>query len=376
MAELDEQIRSIIDGGAAPVTLEEIFATRLEIKTRRTRRHSRGSRQLIAAGVAVALIAAISVGVTFLPTNTSLTNSKASAAEFLDAAASVAQHQKALVPGPGHYLYVATLNSMTAGQTTSPSPKMYFYYVNLLVQTWSAPGKKGNQQWSGVGRPEFVSKSDYQTWVLDGAKAIERGSGSGNSSPYYDVTDLPTKASAMPDFFKSQRYLGLDPTNAPNADWEFSSALAFLENGASSSQRAALLRFLATLHGVRLMGEATSVATEKKGTLIGLPSDMPGITQEAIFNSSTSELIETRSVITAPSKLPEFMKEQVHPIYRTGEVLSYSDYLFDGVSSLNQSPPKSPALPVVWPSGTTKMPLTIVLNPKTGQIISLKYSKR
>jgi hypothetical protein len=373
MLELDSQIREFIDTGASPVTVEEILTSREPMtlrSERRVQRHqSRRSRAVLVSGLAIAIVAGAIVGLVAIPGPNSLTSSRASAASFLTAAAKIAQHQKPLVPGPHQYLYVATVVSLTNGETLPPSRKMFLYFTDELVQTWTAPGLAGHQTWTLVGRPEFVSAADHAIWVIDGSKPLQSGSSSGHSSPYYDVANLPTKPSAMLAFFKSQKYLYR--ASGGDANWEFSSALTFLQNGASATQRAALLRFLATIPRVRLMGSATSMATHQRGTLIGLPADLPGLTNEAIFNPSTSQLIETRTVITAPKKLPAFYRTGPMRHYFTGEIQDYSDNLSIGVSRLITRPSNSSPLPPLWPPGSTREPLVVVLNPKTGKIVRI-----
>ena len=373
MLELDKQLRELIDTGAPPVTVDEIVAARQPMtshnETRSRRDHFRRSRAVLVSGLALAIIAGAIVGLVVIPGPNGLTSGRASAASFLNAAATIAQHQKPLVPGPGQYLYVATVVSLTNGETSAPSPKMFLYFTNELVQTWTAPGLAGHQTWTLVGQPEFVSAADHAIWVIDGSKPLQSGSSSGHSSPYYDVANLPTNPSSILAFFKRQKYLYR--ASREDANWEFNSALTFLQNGASATQRAALLRFLATIPGVRLMGTATSMVTHERGTLIGLPADLPGLTNEAIFNPSTSQLIETRTVITAPNKLPRFYRTGSVRDYFTGEIQSYSDNLSIGVSGLTARPSKSPPLPPVWPSGSTRKPLVVILNPKTGNIVRI-----
>jgi hypothetical protein len=374
MLDLDNQLRELIDNGASPITAEEIFASREPMTSQSNQRfhrnHSRRSRAVLVSGLALAIVAGAIVGLVAIPGPSSFTSGRASAASFLNATATIAQHQKPLVPGPNQYLYVANAVSLTNGETVAPSPKMFFFYADELVQTWTAPGLAGHQTWTTVGRPEFVSAADHAIWVIDGSKPLQSGSSSGHSSPYYDVVNLPTKPSAMLAFFKSQNYLNRADVGR-NADWEFSSALAFLQNGASASQRAALLRFLATIPGVRLMGSGTSMVTHERGTLIGLPADLPGLTNEAIFNAATSKLIETRTVITAPNKLPAFYRTPPERHYFAGEVQSYSDSLSIGLSGSSTRPSNSLRLPPAWPSGSTREPLAVVLNPKTGRIVKI-----
>src|ERR1700676_4825293 len=124
MLELDEQLRTLIDAGATPVTAKELFEglrstqPRSErVFSRRESRRPRHSRGKLVTGAAFAVAAVVTVALVVIPGSTSLTAGRASAADFLKTAATIAQRQKPLVPGPGRFLYVATLVSMTNGAT-------------------------------------------------------------------------------------------------------------------------------------------------------------------------------------------------------------------------------------------------------------------
>ena len=365
MTDLNERIRDLIDGGVQPVTAKEIFSAHSSVNVStwdvQSRPHRR-RRLLVIIGVAVLVIAlvAVGVGLVTVPGAKNPGVPRASAATFLKLVATKAANEPALVPGPGQYLYVAELTSMTNGSTMAPSRKMFWYDANELVQTWTSPRLVGHKTWQVVGRPEFLSPADRAVWVTDGSKPIGSGSSSGGLAPYYNVAGLPTKASGMFAYFKSQKDLLTESSYGSWPNWEFDTALGFLQNGASSQQRAALLKYIATLPGVRLMGHATSVETGERGSVIAMSLVRRGWTEEAIFNPSTSDLIETRLVLTALVAPTPTSSALIMPKPFVGEIESYTDFLYAGITRANSNysrPPGAPTYPPVWPFTVDREPL-------------------
>ena len=363
MTELNESIRDFINTGATPVSAEEIFATGPSVQMRtaadRSRPRLRRRRLLVLSGVAALVVALVSVGLVTVPGTKNISIVPASAATFLESVAAKAASEKPMVPGPGQYLYVATIASMTNGASQHPSPKMFFYAVNELHQVWTSPQAPGHQTYEIVGRPEFLSAADRAIWVVDGSMPLGSGNASYEPPLYYNVAGLPTKASQMVAYFKSQNYLPSESSYGPLPSWEFNMALGFLQNGASSAQRAALLKFVATIPGVRLMGHATSIVTRERGSVIALPLGESGMTEKAIFDPSTSKLIEIRYVFTAlPLKASPMPGPTPTPF--VGEIQSYSDFVFAGITRVNSRyslPVGTPKFPRVWPFGSVREPL-------------------
>lgn len=361
MTELNESIRDFIDTGATPVSAEEIFATgpsvQMSTAADRARPRLRRRRLLVLSGVAGLVVALVSVGLVTVPGTKNVSIAPASAATFLASVAAKAASEKSMVPGPGQYLYVATIASMTNGASQPPSPKMFFYAANELHQVWTSPRAPGHQTYEIVGRPEFLSAADRAIWVVDGSMPLGSGNASYGPPLYYNVAGLPTKASEMVAYFKSQNYLPSESTYGPLPSWEFNMALGFLQNGASSAQRAALLKFLATIPGVRLIGHATSIVTRERGSVIALPFRESGMTEEAVFDPSTSKLIEIRYVITV---LPSKASPIPGPTPFVGEIQSYSDFVFAGITRANSKyslPVGTPKFPQAWPFGLVREPL-------------------
>ncbi|HSN03023.1 MAG TPA: hypothetical protein VLS91_06025 [Acidimicrobiales bacterium] len=361
MTELNESIRDFIDTGVAPVSAEEILATRPVAQTRTTvdwaRPRLRHRRVLVLSAIAALVIALASVGLVTVPGTKNVNIAPASAATFLESVAVTAASEKPVVPGPGQYLYVATIASMTNGASQHPSPKMFWYDSNELHQVWTSPQAPDHQTSVVVGRPEFLSAADRAIWVTDGSPLLGSGNSSGPAPPYYDIAGLPTRAAEMVAYFRSQHYLPSESSYGTLPSWEFDMALGFLQSGASSAQRAALLKFVATIPGVRLLGHATSIVTRKRGSVIALPLRAYGKAEEAIFDSSTSKLIEVRYILTVlpskPSPLPG-------PTPFEGEIQSYSDFVFAGITRANSKyslPEDTPKFPQVWPFGSVREPL-------------------
>jgi hypothetical protein len=367
MTELNERIRELIDGGVEPVSAEEIFRAHDLLKKGNRVGHTRPRRRrriLVVSGVAVLAVALVGVGVGLVsvPGAKNAGVPRASAATFLKLVATKAADEPKLVPGAGEYLYVAQMTSMTNGARMSPSPRAFWYDANELVQTWTSPELVGHKTWQVVGRPEFLSDADRATWVTDGSKPLGSGSSSGGLATYYNVAGLPATASAMTTYFRSQKDLPTESSYGSWPSWEFDVALGFLQNGASSVQRAALLKYIATLRGVRLLGQATSIVTREKGSVIAMPLVRRGWTEEAIFDASTSNLIETRLVITGTTSKTVQIG---FPTPFIGEIESYTDFLFAGITRVNSNysrPSGVPIYPTVWPFSVDRQPLPGWLN--------------
>lgn len=370
MTELDERIRSFIDFNVTPVSAEEIIGFNVGSggpRTPRRRLHRR--RVLVMCGAVAVVIAIVSVAFVTIPGPKGANVPRASAATaktFLDSVALRAESQKALIPGPNEYLYVATISSQTNGEALPPLSKMFWYDSDELTQTWTSPRAASHQSYRIVGRPIFLSAGDRDLWELEGSKPLGSGNGSGPPPPYYDVTSLPTKASAMVAFFRSQRGIPQKPSYENESTWEFSTVLSFLQSGASSTQRAALLRFAASIPGIRLQGHAESIVTNEPGSVITLPiGEGTGRSEEAVFDPSSSTLLETRLIQSSlPAKTLPKLPGMPTPF--VGEILWYTDFIFAGVTQANSGftlPTQTPAFPAAWPFTSKREPLPGSLQP-------------
>ncbi len=364
MTELHEQLRRFIDTGTTPVTVDEIVAGSSHIEStapilRIRRRWGRGVLVASAVAAIAAVIVTAVAGMVTVPGAKDAGVAPASAATFLKSAAVRATNQKALIPGAGEYLYTATILGATFGERIPPRG-VFYYDADELVQKWTSPWTTGHVTLHVVGRPRFISAADRATWVADGSKPLNSGSVGLATPSYYNVSGLPTTASAMVSYFKSQHGIPAESWYGGLRDWEFDTALQFLQSGASSAQRAALLKFIATIPGVRLAGHATSVATGESGSVIELPLTRPGWAEEAIFSQTSSRLIEIRYVITSlPVTSAAIRLLQPEPRF-VGEIMGYSDFLFAGVTRSHSGyslPTGTPRFPRAWPFGSLREPL-------------------
>jgi hypothetical protein len=345
-----QQIREFIEAGARPVTADEIVANGRAPMGRSPDRAVRGIRRLgLYGAVAVpAAILALIIGLAVAPSGVTGHAPPGDIASVLARAADGAATEPALVPGPAAYLYVRTLTGTIDFAASSPGKPLEQFYVEEVDQTWSNAHGLGAQRVDGVGRPRFVSGADRSAWRADGSKPLRAGVGAGTevnaTAGSYDVTDLPTDPARLPAYFARQRVLPPRPSSGSDAMWLFSSALAYLQHGASSTQRAALLRFIATIPGVEDKGAARSLGTGQPGTLLSLAPaqrDQGSTAVQAVLDVTTSALREVRTV----------------DLGHGGHIESYSDFLAAGLTGATDAMPAGvPSLPAAWPHGTAREP--------------------
>lgn len=363
MPELDERIRAYIDAGARPVRIDEIVhAPGRRGSHRVTLRW--GSRKLVIAAAIPVVLAALVL--TVVLDGTPVDNSPhgrhvpMSATAVLARAAAVANAQTALVPGPGQYLYDQALEGTVNGETFVGGQLSSRFYIESIEQVWTSPSGPDARTIETIGQPIFVTPSDRANWQAAGSPAIGHGGDLASPPPYFDVANLPTTPSKMAAYFASQSYLPPPPAQASDSPWAFYVTCEFLQAGASSAQREALLKYMATIPGVFDAGSATSLGTKQTGTLLELPTNHPGEASEAIIDATTSELIEFRTVITNAAVFDAY-----EPVpLATGQAIRFSDFLYAGIANSSDLPPTgAPALPSVWPYGTTRAPASGSLYP-------------
>jgi len=368
MHELEERIRSLIDAGARPVTADEARVTHKsqEPSQLRSQRSPRGKPLvLFSVGVLVVALALVVAGLTVTRKGLSGGVSPASAATFLKIAAKKAESQTPLIPGPGQFLYVRNLEA--ARDEGGSGARPWWFYVQDISQEWSSPTQLGRGSFESVGQPEFVSAADRLAWEEAGSPLIETGYAL-TSPDYLDVGALPTQVAKIRKFLDSQS--GPDfatdgmQGDGKDASWEFNAATEFLEAGASSKQRAALLRFMATIPGVRYLGSAVTAGTHRRGTLLSSATDHPGLEEQAVIDPKTSMLLEVRQVIGDPSAFPKpsaqaLAKGLAEAPLPAGGIGSYLDPVVIGIVNSTQAYPRgSPPLPTPWPYGTGREPLS------------------
>jgi hypothetical protein len=344
MPELREQLRDFIESGARPVTADEIVGRRVPARRRSSGHMSPPAVGWFAMYAAVAVAAstvALIVGLAVAPAGPHLVTRALSLPTVLAKAATAAAAEPAVAAGPGQFLYVRTLTGSVDFTGSSPGKPLEQFYVQQLNQVWSTATATAAVSSEVVGVPRFVSGRDRAAWRADGSKPLRSGAGGGAAPASYDVADLPTEPSRLNAYFARQPNLTPRPPSGRDAVWRFTSALNFLQSGASSAQRAALLRYIDTIPGVLDRGSATAMGTHETGTLLSMASDQKKDAVQAILDVATSQLLEVRTV------------DAVHG----GRIGDYADVLFAGVADAARvAPSGAPPLPVAWPHGMGKEP--------------------
>jgi hypothetical protein len=334
--------------------------------TGRTRTPSRRSwwlgASVVAAGVAALVAALLTV-----PSTGPGKSSPASAATILRHTALVADSQPPLVPGPGQFLYVRLLDGSREAQDFFPNAEggraLSRYYVQETLEQWTSPSGSNRQSSTVVGQPEFITEADRQLWEQAGSPLIESGYSGGGTPLYYDVANLPTDPSKMSAYFASQPDLVQAAGGPLNSLWDFRIDAAFLENGASGPQRAALLEYMASIPGVTDSGSGTTLGTKQTGTIFAMPSTVVGFTFQVIIDQATSEVLEQRLVVSDPSKLDSPTPAQVAAgravaPFQIGQAEDYQDFLYAGIADSSSAIPNgAPSSPTPWPFGTGREPL-------------------
>jgi hypothetical protein len=343
MPELREQLRDFIESGARPVTADEVLARRFPARRSSSPMSPPVVRRfaMYAAVAVAAAVVALIVGLAVAPAGPRLVTRGLSVPTVLAKAATAAAVEPSVAAGPGQFLYVRTLTGSVDFTGSSPGKPLEQFYVQQLNQLWSTATGAVAVSSEVVGVPRFVSGRDRAAWRADGSKLLRSGTGGGATAAFYDVADLPTDPARLNAYFTRQGDLTPRPPSGRDAAWRFTTALDFLQGGASSAQRAALLRYIDTIPGVRDQGSATTLGTNATGTLLSISSDQRKESVQAILDVATSQLLEVRTVDAAQG----------------GRIGDYSDFIFSGVADAARvAPPGAPPLPVAWPHGTGKEP--------------------
>ena len=360
MNTLDAQLRSVIDEATLPVTADEIMdakrnplvtahGEKVPVGTRKVRRRRAG----LAAVIAVAVLVAVVLIVPRLQGSPASSGSKPlTAHDVLLRAAAVASDQEPLVPGPGQWLYTRAISAEIQGVGGTSGVTVYMQNVE---EEWTSPiGPNSNKSFM-AGQPQFLTKADQKAWIAAGNPPIVTG-GQGYTSVYYDVKDLPTDPAQIPVYLATHQTDALyAPGNDPAS--RFALVAQFLGHGASSAQRAALLRYLATLPGIKNLGTTRALGSHATGDALALtPTD--AFELEMVIDPTTSRLIEFREIATPSSRHPYGVN------FVRGQAVIYTDYPVVGITDSSSQPPAgSPPLPPVWPYNTARQPLPSVAYP-------------
>ena len=367
MPDLDERIRAYVDTAQPRVTLREIKECLNENQPMGRSRSNSRRKWLLGVSAVVAGVAALMVAFLTVPNAGPGKSSPASAATILRHTAMVADSQRPLVPGPGQFLYVRLLDGSRELGTSFQS----------LGHGMPCPGttfrKPSN---NGLRRPARTARHPRSSTNLSSSTtptgncgrkpdplSLTPGYSGGGAPPYYDVTDLPTDPSKMSAFFASQADLVQTANGQPNALWDFSTAASFLQRGACSEQRAALLEYMATIRGVTDAGSGTTLGTKQTGTILAMPSTAPGYAVQVIIDQATSQVLEQRLVVSDPGSLPAPTAAQIAsgrgiaPI-QMGQAEQYTDFLYVGIAGSSSAIPNgAPPSPAPWLFGSGREPL-------------------
>lgn len=242
---------------------------------------------------AVTAAAGITIGLVGVAPGTSVSPA---AAAVLDRAAAHAAAGKALVVGPGQYLYTDTQSGGTTG---------YFMNgISILVwdvkteQAWESAAGVGEQVWTLDSPPTFEGDS-RRAWVEEGRPNLglsprevvwlraEPSSATTpddvqSAVPLYNLSHLPTDAGALLRVIE-QRDTGIpdistdvaDPSTPGGAFYVAMLLLTLPSTGSSPALRSALFKIMATLPGDKFLGR-TRTRSGQAGVAIQTPPLAPG----------------------------------------------------------------------------------------------------
>jgi hypothetical protein len=235
---------------------------------------------------------------------------------------------------------------------------MWHYYIQTFTQQWTGPSGANASTTFATGQPQFVTKADQVAWQAAGSPPIEIGGGGSPPAVYYNVTNLPTDPSQMAAYFATQTQIP-GASNSNPGD-QFDVAVGFLSHGASSAQRAALFRYMATLPGVKSLGWTQALGNGVSGETLAVQGTM-GREIEAVIQLRTTQLIEERVVVADPSQLGAGLYPSE---MRAGEALSYTDFTYAGIATSSSSPAEyAPVAPTPWLPNTPGVPQSAVAYP-------------
>jgi hypothetical protein len=249
----------------------------------------------------------------------------AAAAVLGKAAQAAARQPAAAVPGPGHFLYVETIEGQRNSGTASRPDT-----VGICVQTvqvWAAPDGSGREVASAPMGPCSDGAIPSQTFPK--GQEIDL-------TVYPRAADLPTNPAVLEQFIV-RHFNGGHPDAA--AAFEF--AGTFLQAGAPPKIRAALYRMIQRLPGIELLGPMTD-KLGRHGTGVGLTEY--GVRDVLIFDPATSAVLEREGIAVDPSQIPV---PPGAPKFIAGELINYTDYkasaVVNSITSVPSTASRSPS---------------------------------
>lgn len=249
-------------------------AARVDVKQRR--------RRWLAVPVVAVAVAATAVAVLVSTTGSSTASA---AAATLRKAATVAQAQAPLIPGPGQFVYTKSVDAYI--NTVVPAGGADAAY-NVLVphvrEVWL--GRNGGRVYQTNGTPQFPTAQDRQRWMAAGQPELTEPPMDAKLSPTPPL-DLPTDVNALYDRLKRE-------ASAPGDDNPLYLEMFTLvgdslrETAATPAQRAALYEVAARLPGVQLLGPLKD-SVGRPGVAVAMTAD--GVRHTLIFDPATSALL-------------------------------------------------------------------------------------
>jgi hypothetical protein len=253
----------------------------------------RSHRWLVRAAAVVVVVGA-TAGTSVLLRPGSPAGPGSAAAAVLRQLAAVASAQPApSLPGPGQYLYVASVEAYVSTVVSSAS---YSALVPENRQIWQAADGSGRLV-ETYGQPAFLSPQDRASWEAAGSKPIDAptdttfGPG-GLGGP--NVTDLPTNPVALGAEITSRKIEGGPP--GPAEDFTQIGDL-LRETDAPPALRSALYQVAAGLPGVQVLHGVTD-HSGRTGTGVAYVQD--GLKHELIFDPATSALLGEVDTVVGP----------------------------------------------------------------------------
>ena len=255
----------------------------------RQRQRQPRRRRLMRTALVVASIA-IGLLVVELAGSGSDTGPPTAAAAALEQLARIAANGPSLVPGPGEYLYVDSINDYPAIAVAGAGKPSCTTYATDHRQLWIGANGSGLLR-DTTGPTRFTSPRDRAVCL---AMKPSPSTGSGTSNLWFaarcfqlgPTNDMQALSTDPRTLLVQMRRLDGGP-RTPAEDFVHIGDF-MRETDASPALRAALYRAAALIPGVHLLGR---VRDHLGRTGLGVAYDAPGVRHELIFNPRTSELM-------------------------------------------------------------------------------------
>lgn len=325
-------------------------------------RPARSPRRGLLALAGGATLSAVVAGVLVLGSGPA---AEPAAAEILHATAAIAAESRAVLPGPGEFLYTKTTALEFEGWTrgrgpsygaTTALPGAFAALIPTEREFWISPEGAGRSR-EVLGTPQFLTSAEQDRWeeagsplpspfepstrrprVGDGGRVLEsrRGvldielpiqEGFGPNFGFPGLGDLPTEPEALRLAVQNRELAGFGneqggkPAAEPlDTEKTFGEPWSILSQpNASPPLRAAAFDAMAELPGIELERDATDLIGRTGYAIVY--TDDHGLRNEYVFDPKTSTPLGLRTVLLEPERSP--MWEQTP----AGTVLRETAYL-------------------------------------------------